>query len=217
MRFLRKLGEILLAGLLTLLPVYLTIQVLVMVFGFLDKEVGAVLEPIFGRHVPGAGIVTTFLVVLMAGLFTRWWLTRRLLGLVDLAVQRVPGLGLLYSTIKRLLDPLSRREDKPFREAVWVPVGNGLLAMGFITSGTLDAGTDPEGRVSVYLPSCHPYLGMVTVARRSDLLPAPVQLDEAVTFQFSFGASPPPGIVRGHDGNGAPPNQPDGSAEVPAP
>jgi uncharacterized membrane protein len=195
MRLFYKLGEVLFAGLLVLLPIYLTIQVLVWIFLFVDKSVGTVFEPLFGRYVYGTGVVATFLVVFLAGLLTRWWLTQRLLTWVEEVVLRVPGLGQLYHAIKRLLDPLARKEDRPFREAVWVKVSDGLIALGFITSNELDTGEpDGEGRVSVFLPSCHPYFGMVTLARREDLRPAPVQLDEAVSYEFAFGAAPPPGV-----------------------
>jgi len=195
MKVLSWTGEVLLAGLLALLPIYLTIQVLVWVFGFVDKTVGGVFEPIFGRHIPGSGIVTTVLLVFVVGVLTKWWLTERVIQLVENLTLRVPGLGQLYRAIKRLLDPLTRKEDRPFRAAVWVNVGDNMKALGFITSGEVDtADEDGEPRVSVFLPSCHPYFGMVTLAKRKDLKPAPVQLDEAVSYEFSFGAATPPSI-----------------------
>ena len=195
MKFLSWMGEVLLAGLLALLPVYLTIQVLIWVFGFVDKTVGGVFEPVFGRHIPGSGIVTTVLLVFVVGVLTKWWLTQRLIQLIENITLRVPGLGQLYKAIKRLLDPLTRKEDRPFREAVWVDVGGEMKALGFITSGEVDtADEDGTGRVSVFLPSCHPYFGMVFLAKREDLKPAPVQLDEAVSYEFSFGAATPPSI-----------------------
>ena len=195
MRLLYKLGEVLFAGLLVLLPIYLTIQVLVWIFVFIDKSVGGIFVWLFGHYVHGAGVVATFMVVFAAGLLTRWWLTQNLLAWVEGVVLRIPGLGQLYRAIKRLLDPLTRKEERPFREAVWVKVSDDLIALGFITSSELDTGEpDGEGRVSVFLPSCHPYLGMVTLAKREDLRPAPVQLDEAVSYELAFGAAAPPSI-----------------------
>ncbi len=200
MRFLKKLGELLLAGLLALLPVWLTIQVLVWVFGFVDKEVGAILEPLVGRHVPGSGIVLTFVLVFTVGLFTRWWVTETIMEWFEAITLRIPGLGHLYKAIKRLLDPLSRKEDKPFREAVWVRLNDDLEALGFVTSGAIDDGRGPaeEGSddelISVYLPSNQPYLGHVTAIRRGDLTPCQMKLDEAISYEFSFGAAAPPGI-----------------------
>jgi uncharacterized membrane protein len=195
MKTLGWVGEVLLAGLLSLLPVYLTIQVLVWTFGFVDHSFGKVFEPIFGRHIPGSGVVATVMLVFCVGVLTRWWLTQRVIDAVEASVLRVPGLGQLYKAIKRLLDPLTRKEDRPFKEAVWVPISDELMALGFITSSEVDvADEDGEGRVSVYLPSCHPYFGMVALAKRKDLKPAPVHLDEAVSYEFSFGAATPPGI-----------------------
>ncbi len=196
MRMLYKLGEVLFAGLLVLLPIYLTAQVLWLVVGFIDTEVGALVNLVLGTEdLHGIGIVVTFLLVLVAGLLTRWWLTQNLISWFESLVLRVPGLGQLYGAVKRLLDPLTRKEERPFREAVWVKVSDDLVALGFITSGELDtAEPDGAGRVSVYLPSCHPYFGMVTLARREDLRPAPVQLDEAVSYEFAFGAATPPSI-----------------------
>jgi len=195
MRLLSKLGEILLAGLLALLPIYLTIQVLVWVFGFLDTQVGRIFQLIFGRHIPGMGILFTVLVVFVVGILTRWWLTSRIIYFTESLTMQIPGLGKLYGAIKRLLDPLTRETDRPFREAVWVPLSPKLRVLGFITSGEIDTGEGVgEGMVSVFLPSCHPYFGLVTLAKRSDLKPAPIPLDEAVAFEFSFGAAAPPSV-----------------------
>ncbi|MBW1879845.1 MAG: DUF502 domain-containing protein [Deltaproteobacteria bacterium] len=205
MRILSKLGEILLAGLLALLPIYLTIQVLIWVFGFVDTQVGGIVEPLFGRHIPGTGLVLTVLVVFVMGILTRWWLTSRIIYFTESLTMRIPGLGKLYGAIKRLLDPLTREENRPFREAVWVPVSPQLKALGFITSGEIDTGDgDEEGMVSVFLPSCHPYFGVVTLARRSDLKPAPIHLDEALAYEFSFGAAAPPGVRVGARGASKP-------------
>jgi len=199
MRFLKKVGELLLAGLLALLPVYLTIQVLIWVFGFVDKEVGGLLEPLVGQHIPGSGIVLTFLLVFIVGLFTRWWVTERVLAWAEAVTLRIPGLGHLYKAVKRLVDPLTRKEDKPFREAVWVPMNDDVDVLGFVTTGAVDTGegagdADEDEAITVYLPTCHPYLGQVTVVRRGDLVPAPFKLDDAVSYEFSFGAAAPPEI-----------------------
>jgi len=195
MKLLTKLGEILLAGLLAMLPIWLTIQVLVWIFGFVDKEIGQLIEPLLGRHIPGLGVLITLGLVLVVGLLTKWWVTAKLMAWAEAITLRIPGLGHLYKTIKRLLDPLTRKEDKPFREAVWVPLSDKVQTMGFVTSGNLDTGRgDGEERVSVYLPTCHPYFGLVTVAKRSKLRDAPVKLDEALSYEFSFGAALPPGI-----------------------
>jgi uncharacterized membrane protein len=101
-----------------------------------------------------------------------------------------------------------------------VPVNGKTDTLGFITSGRLDIG-QPEGeeRVSVFLPSCHPYFGLVTVARRSALRTAPIQLDEGVSYEFSFGAATPPGItIGGEDSPDAPDiaSTPDATSEAPA-
>jgi uncharacterized membrane protein len=198
MRVLSALGEILLAGLLALLPIWLTIQVLVWVFGFADHQIGALIEPLLGRHIPGLGVLITLGLILIVGLLTKWWVTERIIAWAESVTLRIPGLGHLYKAIKRLLDPLTRKEDRPFREAVWVPLSDKVQTLGFITSGSLDTGKDDgEERVSVFLPTCHPYYGLVTVAKRSKLRAAPVKLDEAISYEFSFGAATPPGITVG--------------------
>jgi uncharacterized membrane protein len=85
MRLLSSVGEILLAGLLALLPLYLTIQVLVWIFGFVDEKVGALVELAVGRHIPGTGLVLTLALVLLVGLLTRWWVTQKIIHWLERA------------------------------------------------------------------------------------------------------------------------------------
>lgn len=187
----RGLGNTFLAGLLAILPLYLTIRALTWLFGYLDASAGNWIALVAGRRIVGAGVFVTLAVVFIVGLLVRSIGADRFSRVVDRIFTRVPGVGQLYSTIRSLLDPLAHPETRPFRDAVWVEVGPGMRVLGFVTSSQFEEAPGEEKRVNVYLPMSHPYVGYVVTLEPEKLRPADVAFEEVVSYHFSCGSALP--------------------------
>lgn len=190
-KHLRALGSTFLTGLLAILPLYLTIRALTWLFTFLDASTGNWIAIVTGYEIPGAGVAATLAVVFVAGLVVRSVGADRFSRMLDRIVKRVPGVGQLYSTIRSLLDPLAHAETRPFREAVWVDVGQGMRCLGFVTSSPFEENRGEDKRVNVYLPMSHPYVGYVVTLEPDKLRPADAAFEEVVTYHFSCGSALP--------------------------
>lgn len=202
-RVLSLLTNTLLAGLLAILPLWLTVQSLAWLFHFLDAKAGSWTAWVTGgKTYPGAGVLATLVVVLVVGVLVRTVGADRVGRAVDGIVKRIPGVGQIYGTIRSLLDPLSHPESRPFREAVWVDVAPGLRCMGFVTSSPFAEAPGEPPRVNVYLPMSHPYVGYVLTIEPDRLRPCEAAFDEVVSYHFSCGSALP------KDYRNAPPPEP---------
>jgi len=185
----KSIRNIFLTGLLAMLPLYLTVKALVAVFHFVDTGAGTWLELLGLQRFPGAGILTTLLLIFVVGALVTQIGVSRFGAALESVVQRIPGVGRLYGTIRTLLDPLTHPESRPFRDAVWVEVGEGMRVMGFVTSAPFEEIPGEPARVNVYLPMSHPYVGYVVTVTPDRLRPCPAVFEEVISYHFSCGSA----------------------------
>jgi uncharacterized membrane protein len=185
-----RVGRTLLTGLLAILPLYLTVRALSALFYFVDEGASRWVARVLRREpYVGTGVLVTVLVVFLVGLFVQTIGVARFGSAIDAIVKKIPGVGRVYGTIRMLLDPLSNPESRPFRDACWIEVGEGMRVMGFITSPPFHETPDGEARVNVYLPMSHPYVGYVVTVPADRVRPCPAAFDEVVSYHLSCGSA----------------------------
>jgi uncharacterized membrane protein len=98
----KTLSNYFIKGLLFLVPVVLTLYI----FYFLLVKIDGLLQiPIPGIGViPGVGFVSTVLLVILIGFLVSNFLTKRLLLWLDILLERLPLVKLLYGSVKDLLN-----------------------------------------------------------------------------------------------------------------
>jgi uncharacterized membrane protein len=194
MQWLRdNLRQSFLAGLLALLPLYITFKVLQIVFELVDKPLGsridAVLTAIRGveTHIPGLGLLLTLVVVFGIGLLTRLVLFRQVLRLLESLLDRVPLVRQLYNASRQIVRPFTDEHALPFSEVVLAeyPMA-GRFTLGFVASRDLTARPDDD-RVVVFFPSNHLHLGYPVLLSRSAIQPVDLSVEDAIKFFVSCG------------------------------
>ena len=151
-------------GFFVTVPLVVSIVALVWMFQFADRLTSGLTERLFGRYVPGLGIVTTAVVVLAIGAIAANVVGRRLLRRAESILLQVPVFRTIYAPVKQLLEAFSPSNEFGFKRVVMVqdPARGALL--GFLTKEfTLDRGNGPETLLAVYVPTNHLYLGDVVV------------------------------------------------------
>jgi len=187
----KHLRNIMLAGLLALLPLYLTVALLVWLF----QTVDAMFQPWLGRffHVQiwGLGTLLTILVIFLAGLIVSSVSGALLLEWFDRILERLPLIKGLYRGIKRIVESFNPNNPSGFKEFILVERPSGGYDGAFLTGEfTLvkEDGTRRELSV-VYIPSNHLYLGAIHIVDRSRLVRTTLSLQDGVTFALSAGGS----------------------------
>ena len=144
-------------GLLVLAPVAITIGIIWWLVSTLDKWLGA--------PMPGFGLVIAVAVITLIGYLTGNVVGRRLVALVESALQRVPIVKLLYNSLRDLFGAFVGNRRK-FDQPVLVEVNrHGMKVLGFMTCQRFD---DPQlqDHVAVYLPESYNFAGNLIVVPR---------------------------------------------------
>ena len=183
-----------LSGVLVVVPLILTYIVLRFLFESVDSLLQPVLFRVLGYYIPGLGVVTTLLLILLAGLLTRSIIGSRLHAFGESILVRVPLIRPVYSAAKQVLEAITRPNVEAFKEVVLVEYPRrGSFQIGFLSSRiTISAETDTRQCVSVFVPSTPtPVTGNVVIVPLSDIHRIDLSVEDGVKFLVSAGVSAP--------------------------
>jgi uncharacterized membrane protein len=175
-----------LQGLIYFVPIALTVFVLVASFRAIDQA----LRGLLGVSVPGAGVLILVLVVTLLGFLLSNFLSRRVLGLFERFLDRLPLVKLLHTSVKDLMGAFvgdQRRFDQPV--AVQLTAGADIHMFGFVTRDSLaDLGLGEE-LVAVYLPQSYNFAGQLVAVPRARVRRIEHDAAEMMAFVISGGVS----------------------------
>ena len=162
--------QIFLKGLLTLLPISLTVALLVWIVRQTEVVFAEPLRQQFPElfAFPGAGLVFALLLIFTVGLLLNTYLTRRFVRWLEKRLETLPIVRAIYSPIRDVTNLFADSESRgAAQRVVMVQIGNGgLEAMGLVTRdsfGDLPSGTVNAGSVTVFIPFSYG-MGGFTVA-----------------------------------------------------
>ncbi len=191
----------LLAGLLVVVPVAITVWVLQWIIGTLDQTLlilPAQWHPdrVFGVHIPGFGVLLTLAILLVIGAIASNFVGRKLVGLGDRIVARIPVVRSIYSSVKQVSDTLFSESGNAFRTAVLVQWPRpDVWTIGFVTGapgGDVVNYLRGEEYVSVYVPTTpNPTGGYFVMLRKSDCIELKMSVDDALKYVVSMGVVVP--------------------------
>jgi uncharacterized membrane protein len=202
------LKKYLLAGLLTWLPLAITVWVLLWVQGLLDGmfkgllSLAQVLVPDAAASLkmlgewPGVGVLVMVALLFVTGvfvtnLFGQWWLRQW-----DALMSRIPIVRSIYSSVKQVSDTLFASNGNAFREAVLVQYPHaGSWTIAFVTGrpGGEVAAKLPGEHVGLYVPTTpNPTSGFFLMMPRSAIHALNMSVDEALKYIISMGVVAPP-------------------------
>lgn len=190
----------LVAGLLLLVPVYITIAVLHLVFKLLVNWLGPMLT-LYGQvDRPGYIIAPISFFVLLLGAYLTGLLTRRVLGrrmfaAAENRLMRIPGVKTIYSSVKTMVGMFSKKELGNFKSLVLVEYPRkGIKCLAFVT-GTIEAGD--QGRlVMIFLPTTpNPTSGFFLMLPVSEVFITGLSVEEGMKLVISGGIIAPESLV----------------------
>lgn len=191
----------LLAGLLVIVPVAITVWVLQWIIGTLDQTLLILPhawhpDNLIGYHIPGFGVLLTLAILLLVGAVTSNFVGKRLVGLGDRIVSRIPVVRSIYSSVKQVSDTLFSESGNAFRTAVLVQWPRpDVWTIGFVTGapgGDVTNYLRGEEFVSVYVPTTpNPTGGYFVMLRKSDCIELKMSVDEALKYVVSMGVVSP--------------------------
>ena len=188
---LKRLGRVLLKGLVAILPIGLTIYVVywlgVTTETLLSGPLKWLLPP--GVYRPGMGLVAGFLLLFVVGLLVNAYLVRRLLGLGESLLLRVPVVKTVYASIRDLTALVNTKDRKrDLERVVMVRFGPGRV-IGFVTqdNASLPGLADRGELVAVYLPMSYQIGGYTVYLPRDQVEATDLSVEQAMRIVITGG------------------------------
>ncbi len=181
-----------LAGLVVTVPLFITVVTLLWTFRFIDSVAVPLSMYVFGREVPGLGVLITTASILLVGAIATNVLGRRILQRGERWLLNVPLFKTVYAPVKQLVAAFSPDSESGFKKVVIVDDQRRGVVIGFLTREfTLDRGQGPEEMIAVYVPTNHLYLGDVAVYPRSQAFYPDLSIEEGIRIFLTGGMALP--------------------------
>lgn len=199
-----KFQNYLLAGILTLVPLWITW----LVFSFVITQLSRVGEPwvealarglrftypsiseilLHSWLQPAMAVILTILGLCILGWITTRVIGRRIVNLFDRIMNRIPFVKKVYGSTKKLLEVLNQ-EKKEFDRVVLIEFPNRhMRAIGFVTRIVHDRTSNTE-LAAVYVPTTpNPTSGYLELVPVDRMISTDMTVEEAMTFIISGGA-----------------------------
>jgi uncharacterized membrane protein len=133
-----------LQGLLILAPIIITIWTVTQFFNLIDSILPNLLHKFFPNligtdsdgtphRIPGLGFIVVVLLVLLVGYISSSFVVKSLFDLFGRALERAPGIKIIYTTVKDFFEAFAG-DKKKFNRPVLVNISDGdAWQIGFIT------------------------------------------------------------------------------------
>jgi uncharacterized membrane protein len=190
-----RLRNYLIAGLLVILPLAVTFYVFRALFRFLDSLLAPIFS-FFGLVIPGLGLVSGVILILVVGAMASNVIGRRVVHAFDRLILRIPFARTIYSATKQLGDSILQQNRAAFKEAVLMEwPREGLYTIGFVTGetrGEAQAKTK-ERVVNVFVVTTpNPTTGFLCLVPESQIIPLDMTVEDALKLVVSAGIVVPP-------------------------
>ena len=190
----------LIAGLLVWVPLGITIYVITFLVTTLDQTlllVPPALRPeaLVGFHIPGLGVVLSFVILLVTGMIAANFFGLRLIQLWESLLGRIPVVKSIYSSVKQVSDTVLSDQGTAFRKALLVEFPRpGCWTIAFLTGAPAEAVVDhlPGDHISVYVPTTpNPTGGYFVMVPKSAVRELDMSVDDALKYIISMGVVSP--------------------------
>jgi uncharacterized membrane protein len=181
----KRLSQYFLRGLVTIVPVGLTVYLLYIFLAWSESLAMWVIRPLVGDvYLPGMGLVLGVLGIFLLGVVVSQPFMGRLLSLIEFPFTNLPVVKSIYSSLKSFADYFSPTHEQSPQQVVALRLPNHPLEIvGMVTRQSL--ADLPEGllrgdRVAVYLPMGYMIGGYTVFVPREWITPIAMSVEEAM-------------------------------------
>ncbi len=193
-----RLRRYFLTGLLSTLPIAVTIYVLVWVYNWSNNIIGSILRTVDAEpsrwllpFLPILGIVATLGLVALVGALAGNYVGRLIFGAIDRSIKTIPLVREVYNAVQQISHTLLGQPEVQFQRAALVEYPRkGLYVLCFIASPEVGKRLSPlpEGYTVVLVPTSPvPASGMAIIVPTADVIPLDISIEDALKYVVSAG------------------------------
>lgn len=192
----QKTGAYFFSGLITLLPLLVTVWLLWFMYSFLDGILGNIIAIFVGHPVPLLGFLLIIGLIFLTGIFTTYIIGARLFTFAEQLILHVPVVKNIYSAAKQVNDVLfTHKGAEEFRRACIVEYPRkGIWSLGFVTS---DAAPEIEAKakekmINVFIVNTPtPATGFLIMVPAREVILLDMKIENAFKYVISAGVLKP--------------------------
>lgn len=177
-------------GLVTFLPIGLTIFIIFKVIELVEGLLGPHLQKLLPdyAYVPGLGVVITVILIFFFGLLMNFFIIKGLMENLEKKFLQVPLFKAVYSPLKDLMNLFSKDGSNGLKSVVLVKLSDNVQMLGLITR---DAFEDIEGlrhvedSIIVYIPWSYGLGGISVMVPRTQITPVDIPVDRALSLALT--------------------------------
>jgi uncharacterized membrane protein len=185
-----RLKTIFLRGLITLLPIALTVYILYAGILIFENILGDLLKATLPTefYIPGLGFALTLLMIFLFGLLLNNFILQTLLRKLEERLKSIPLIKAVYSPIRDLMNLFANKGQKGLRGVVlvqWHP--GGPSSIGLITRENFDDLPQISGidLVSVFLPLSYGVGGVTLLFQKSQVKLIDIPVEKALQLAIT--------------------------------
>jgi uncharacterized membrane protein len=186
----KTLTQIFLRGLVTLLPMALTIYLVYWLAVSSERFLGGLIQQLLPQaaYWPGMGLAAGVALTFAAGLLVRAWLVRSLLALGDRLLESIPLVKTIYTGLRDIFQFASSGGGKEgLSRVVRVSLPNDMQMIGFVTSEQPAWRHEDEPHVAVYIPLSYQIGGHTLLVPPHRLEPLDISVEDAMRLVLTAG------------------------------
>ncbi len=190
--FTEKISSAFFRGLLVAVPPAITIFVVIWLFNLTESMITNVLP----NHLPGMGLVIVMTGILIIGVLSGNFLSKKIIELFDALIDKIPVVKFIYGSVKQVTKALFE-SDSAFKNVVLVPYqGAYVLAFMLLTVPEPIREKLGDDYVCVYMPwSMNMTAGMNLFVKRSDVIYLNMAPPDAFQFILTAGTISTAGLA----------------------
>ncbi len=196
----KRIRRYIIAGILVWLPIGVTIFLVRILIGLLDRTLVLIPqkyqpEELLGFAIPGLGILLTIIILLVTGVLAANIVGRSMVGLWESMLERIPVVRSVYSGAKNFAEMVFSDSSQSFKKVLLIEYPRkGLYSLAFQTSSALGEvhGRTGEEVICTFVPTTpNPTSGFIIIVPRKDVIELDMEVDEALKMIISLGVVVP--------------------------
>ena len=191
----QHISRMILAGFLIMIPFVLTYMFAKFLVDIIDGVLAPYISLFFGgKRIYGLGVLALMIVVYIVGLLSTRYFGRKIGDTIQNFVLRMPVVGSLYSSARRLIESLAGTKDDGstgFKRVVMIEhPRRGMWCIGFLTS--IIQVSKSQKMATVYIPTAPtPNSGFVVMVPYNEINDTDLSVQDAMSMVLSGGIIAP--------------------------
>ncbi|UCH43251.1 MAG: DUF502 domain-containing protein [Dehalococcoidales bacterium] len=191
----KKLRTHFFTGVVTTIPLGITVWLLVWFFVTIDNILQPVITAIFGRPITGLGFGITIVLIFIIGVIASNVIGKRLIGYGEAILPFLPVFRQLYTGLKQITEGFTAPERTGYMQVVLVEFPRkGMRVIGFLTN---ELGDEPENKLlTIFIPtSPNPTSGYLQLVKEEEVVRTNISVENALKMVISAGRVSPKEVV----------------------